>query len=405
MTERYGKLTLLLPLMFVLLGILPVSAVEFAYKSALDDQYRILSKVDERVYINGTYSHHANILNKISARVVEVQDDKAKIEATFLTSESREGNVTVYELNQEYESTFWRSRLGRYEIAPIYYMPVVRDVPTFPGRDLKPGDSWQADGEEVHDLRQGYGIPDPFLFPMTVNYRYLGEGTYEGKNADLISIQYSIAQRADSYYDRYPLYPRRITGYSDQIMYWDRREGQPMAYEENFSIVFDLSNGDSYEFTGTATAKLVRSRSMDKETVKDELERRIAENGIPDAGVRVGDDGVIISLENIQFKADSAVPLSGEMDKLKRVVSLLKLYPDRDILVTGHTALAGTAEGRMALSLERARTVATFLKDELNIDDDRLMIEGKGAGEPVAPNDTEEGKRKNRRVEITILEN
>lgn len=326
MTERYGKLTLCLLLMLMLSGILPVSAVEFAYKSALDDQYRILSKVDERVYINGTYSHHANILNKISAKVVEVQDDKAKIEATFLTSESREGNVTVYELNQEYESTFWRSRLGRYEIAPIYYMPVVRDVPTFPDRDLKPGDSWQADGEEVHDLRQGYGIPDPFLFPMTVNYRYLGEGTYEGKNADLISIQYSIAQRADSYYDRYPLYPRRITGYSDQIMYWDRQEGQPMAYEENFSIVFDLSNGDSYEFTGTATARQVRSRSMDKETVKDELERRIAENGIPDAGVRVGDDGVIISLENIQFKADSAVPLPGEMDKLKRVV-LAKALP------------------------------------------------------------------------------
>jgi outer membrane protein OmpA-like peptidoglycan-associated protein len=59
----------------------------------------------------------------------------------------------------------------------------------------------------------------------------------------------------------------------------------------------------------------------------------------------------------------------------------------------------------MQLSLDRARTVAAYLKDELAIDDDRLMVEGRGADEPIAPNETAEGMRKNRRVEITILEN
>ncbi len=381
------------------------AAVEFEYKYAPGDKYRILSRVDERVYINGEYHHRADILNKISATVVDTRDDWAKIEATFLLSESRDGAVTVYELSQEYKTSFWRSSLGEYEIAPIYYMPVVRGVPTFPGRDLSVGDSWKGVGEEVHDLRQGYGISEPFQFPISVHYRYLGEGTYEGENADIISIQYTISHRTGSWYDRYPLYPQRISGYSDQTLYWNRSEGRPIAYEEDFSIVFDLSSGDSYEFTGVAAARVLEATSMDKESVKDDLQRRIDEGQIADTGVRVGDDGVILSLENIQFLPDSSVPLEGELEKLNRIVSLLKLYPDRDILVSGHTALAGTREGRIQLSLDRARTVAAYLKDELEIEDDRLMVEGKGAEEPIAPNDTREGMRKNRRVEITILEN
>jgi outer membrane protein OmpA-like peptidoglycan-associated protein len=392
-------------LMLMLIPAEESAAVEFTYKNALGDKYRILSRVNERVYINGEYSHRADILNKISASVVDTRDGQAKIEATFLTSESRDGAVTVYELSQEYKTVFWRSSLGEYEIAPVYYMPVVRGVPTFPGRDLSVGESWKGTGEEVHDLRQGFGISDPFQFPISVNYRYLGEGTYEGENADIISIQYTISHRSGSWYERYPLYPQRLSGYSDQTLYWNRGEGRPIAYEENFSIVFDLSSGDSYEFTGAASARVLEATSMDKESVKDDLQRRIDEGQIADTGVRVGDDGVILSLENIQFLPDSAVPLEGELEKLNRVVSLLKLYPDRDILVSGHTALAGTREGRMQLSLDRARTVAAYLKDELAIDDDRLMVEGRGADEPIAPNETAEGMRKNRRVEITILEN
>lgn len=382
-----------------------LSAVEFRYKGRPGDQYRILSRVDERVYINGEYSHRADILNKISAKVVDSRPGGVKISARFQTSEKREGAVTVYELNQEYDSLFWRSELGEYDIAPVYFMPVVRDVPIFPEASLEIGDSWQAEGEEVHDLRKGYGIPEPFRFPMRVSYRYLGEGQYKGAAADLISIQYTVSHRPENWYARYQLYPRRINGYSDQLLYWNREEGRPYAYEETFSILFNLSNGDSYEFTGTARAELVESRSMNKEVVKDKLEKQIAEEEIDDTHVRVGEDGVVISLENVQFLPDSAETLEGEMEKLRRLANLLKLHSDRDILVTGHTALAGSREGRLNLSLERARTVAAFLQEQLGIDDSRLMIQGKGAEEPIAPNDTTSGMRKNRRVEITILEN
>ncbi len=388
---------------FLLSGV--VGATEFRYDHSPGDRYRILSEVDEKVFINGAYSHRANILNKISAHVTEVKEGWAQIEATFITSENREGAVSIYELSQEYDSVFRRSTRGEYDIASIYYMPVVRQVPFFPQGDVKQGESWIAEGHEVHDLRKGYGIPEPFRFPIRVNYRYLGEGLYKGQPADLIEMNYTISYRPGSYYERFPLYPKRISGFSSQLLYWNSRKGQPFAYEENFSILFDLSNGDSYEFVGVAKAELTESSSMDKESVKDDLEKQIADDKIPDTQVRVGEKGVIISMEDIRFQADSVDLLDGEMDKVLKIAEILKRYPERDILVSGHTALAGTAEGRQTLSLERAKKVASLLKEILGIEDKRLMVEGKGATEPIAPNNTVEGMRKNRRVEITILEN
>jgi outer membrane protein OmpA-like peptidoglycan-associated protein len=113
----------------------------------------------------------------------------------------------------------------------------------------------------------------------------------------------------------------------------------------------------------------------------------------------------VISLENIQFDPDSAVLRPEERPKLDRIAEILSRYPDRDILVGGHTALAGTAEGRMQLSIERAASVAEYLLGKNVRSPDRVVIRGYGAERPVADNRTVEGMEKNRRVEIVILEN
>jgi len=82
---------------------------------------------------------------------------------------------------------------------------------------------------------------------------------------------------------------------------------------------------------------------------------------------------------------------------------MLKKVKDRSFMVIGHTALAGTEEARMKLSLERAMSITGSLIDN-GINAKKLFYAGKGATEPVAPNDTEENMKKNRRVEIIILE-
>ena len=80
-------------------------------------------------------------------------------------------------------------------------------------------------------------------------------------------------------------------------------------------------------------------------------------------------------------------------------------YPERDILITGYTALAGTEEGRQRLSEERAAAVGQYLLDLGARSRDHMVYRGMGAKDPIADNSTPEGMRKNRRVEITIMEN
>ena len=91
--------------------------------------------------------------------------------------------------------------------------------------------------------------------------------------------------------------------------------------------------------------------------------------------------------------------------KLDGIVEILGRYPDRDILITGHTALAGTESGRLQLSVERAGAVANYFLELGVRNPDQILQRGVGAQEPVADNSTESGRRKNRRVEITIMEN
>ena len=121
--------------------------------------------------------------------------------------------------------------------------------------------------------------------------------------------------------------------------------------------------------------------------------------------VTVSEEGITVSLQNVQFLPDSAILRDSEREKLDFIAEILGRYPARDILVTGHTALAGTAEGRQWLSEERARVVGEYLLSTGMRRADQIVTRGVGAREPLADNTTEAGMRKNRRVEITILEN
>ncbi len=395
---------------FIGLSLLVISvslyAEVFSYKYILGEKYKIVSIVDESIYLDGAFHHKARILNKISVEIINTyKDGSAEISANYATSEERTGNVQVYTLSQEYFSDFVRAKSGKLSIDPSYFMPVVRNVPLFDTKDYEPGDTWEADGYEVHDLRTGYGIKEAFNFPVKVKYKYLGKGEKDGKEYDLISIFYTISQRTSDYYSKYPIYPVKVTGYSDQTLYWDNEIGRPYAYEEEFSIQFDLSTGSIYEFTGTAGARVTESEFMDKNVIVRDIQEKLDRERLENAVVNIDDKGVTITLGSINFGADSSELSNDEKKKLDVIADILKNYPDRDVEITGHTALAGTADGRLLLSKQRASMVAGYFISQGAKERDQLLVVGKGATEPIADNSTPEGMAQNRRVEITIVEN
>jgi outer membrane protein OmpA-like peptidoglycan-associated protein len=382
-------------------------AEDFFYRHQKGDRYRILSTVHEDVYVNNRLSHQAEIRNRIAVEVTEETEGRGHHKAVFQTSERALSSVNAadksFQWAREYESEFERDRLGRMSIDKKYYMPVVRDVPVFPGKDIKVGETWTYEGHEMHDFRDSFGIEEPYHIPFTANYKYLGEREWKGKSYPAFSVNYQVLLQPRAV--RGKIWPRRIQGESEQIVYWDSGQGQPVAYNETFSYTFELSNGSKIEYRGSAEAEIIESERMDKEKITEEIADEIDRLGITDVSVRAVDEGITITLDFIQFQADTAIMLPGEREKLDQIVDILKRYPDRDILVGGHTALAGNAAGRQKLSAERAAVIADYVISKEARTPDRVVVRGFGAEKPVADNKTEEGRHKNRRVEITILEN
>ena len=95
--------------------------------------------------------------------------------------------------------------------------------------------------------------------------------------------------------------------------------------------------------------------------------------------------------------------MDSEKKKIDKIAKIIESYTN-DLLISGHTALAGTAESCQILSEERADSVANYLIKKGVRDKYHIFTQGFGAKVPIASNATEEGKSKNRRVEITILD-
>lgn len=111
---------------------------------------------------------------------------------------------------------------------------------------------------------------------------------------------------------------------------------------------------------------------------------------------------VIAELAGIGFELDSAKIDIASAPILEKAYVLLRDHADITIEIAGHTSSDGNPTRNMWLSLERAKAVKTYLVGR-GIDESRIQTIGHGSEEPVADNDTEEGRAKNRRIELRIL--
>ena len=108
------------------------------------------------------------------------------------------------------------------------------------------------------------------------------------------------------------------------------------------------------------------------------------------------------SILDIQFEVDQDEIQRQEMEKLGVLGTFMNKYPDTTAVIEGHTDDVGTAEQNMKLSERRAQSVVSYLEDSLHIAPLRLTAVGYGDTRPLADNRTEEGKRRNRRIDAVI---
>jgi outer membrane protein OmpA-like peptidoglycan-associated protein len=377
-----------------------LQAQQFVFTPQDGASYRLLSVVIEDVFVNGELSHQAEIASRIVLNEEKLSDERAKIYGTYQTSERSKGSTGLYEWGRTYASEYERDLQGRIGIEDQYLMPVVRNVPIFPEQEIEPGDSWRAWGDEVHDMRDAFGVV--LRFPVLVSYSYAGTTEYKDKEVYVFDIAYDI--EADFNFQSALLVPIAIAGRSEQRLYWNLEKSRPIYAEDAFIFILTLSNGTEVIYQGLAETKVLEMNVLDKNEVLNEINESIKDEGIEDAEARIDEEGITISLENIQFLPESAELLESEIEKINKIAQILSKYSDRDILVSGHTALAGTAAGRERLSRDRAAAVGEKILSFGTHPSEQIIIEGFGARRPIASNATEEGRRKNRRVEITILD-
>jgi outer membrane protein OmpA-like peptidoglycan-associated protein len=126
---------------------------------------------------------------------------------------------------------------------------------------------------------------------------------------------------------------------------------------------------------------------------------------LPGATVqRVGEGIAVTFPEGLLFAFDSDQLTPMASDNLRKFAASLQKYPNTRTLIVGHTDSQGSDAYNMGLSERRAASAANFITAE-GVDRARTSTAGRGETEPIATNETEDGRRQNRRVEIAIYAN
>jgi OmpA-OmpF porin, OOP family len=119
---------------------------------------------------------------------------------------------------------------------------------------------------------------------------------------------------------------------------------------------------------------------------------------------RVSREGnrMVMRLVGLTFQSGQDVVRPAYRPLLEKVRQAAEVFPRSQITVEGHTDSYGGDENNLALSRRRAEAVSAFLTSELNVPAFRLSSVGYGETQPIANNDTEQGRERNRRIDIII---
>ncbi|TVP57459.1 MAG: OmpA family protein, partial [Halomonadaceae bacterium] len=151
------------------------------------------------------------------------------------------------------------------------------------------------------------------------------------------------------------------------------------------------ADADSARSSQSAAAAMSASSAAELQRQIDELEAKAT------------DRGLVLTLGDVLFATGSAELQTGANRNLEKLVDFLNEYPERGVLIEGHTDNVGSAQFNQTLSLQRAESVRRYLTDK-GIQSRRLEVSGVGLDRPVANNSSSMGRQQNRRVEV-IIEN
>lgn len=129
----------------------------------------------------------------------------------------------------------------------------------------------------------------------------------------------------------------------------------------------------------------------------EELQRQIDE-----LNAKATERGLVVTLGDLLFSTGKSELKSSASIHLSKLAGFLNKYPDRNVVIEGHTDSVGSDSSNFSLSQQRAESVKGYLLGQ-GISSARIETSGKGEDIPVASNDSASGRQQNRRVEVIIV--
>jgi outer membrane protein OmpA-like peptidoglycan-associated protein len=148
------------------------------------------------------------------------------------------------------------------------------------------------------------------------------------------------------------------------------------------------------------------SAKMDAANAKDDANNARADNEelrrqMAELNAKETERGLVVTLGDMLFETGKSNLKGNAVNDLAKLSNFLKAYPDRSLLIEGHTDSVGSEDNNMSLSQRRADSVRVFLVQQ-GVNSNRLSSYGKGESSPISDNESVAGRSLNRRVEVII---
>ncbi len=178
--------------------------------------------------------------------------------------------------------------------------------------------------------------------------------------------------------------------------------GEIFSKPETGEYELHLPAGHLYGVRAEAKDHISSSQNIDLRDVKDAGVVKFQDITLEPIEIAPIDTGVTITLNNIFFDFDRSTLRPESFPELNRLTTMMADRPSLEVEVSGHADATGTAEYNMGLSRRRAQSVVNYLVKQ-GTQEERIKVSYFGESKPVAANATLEGRRKNRRVEFSII--
>lgn len=379
---------------------LNASAYMLSWNLEKDDRIEMVKTAGVKYYVNAKLSRIYDERNIIDITCTDKSDKLNRVHGVFSVHEKEYGSNTFKMINQSMVD-FLIEPSGKFIVKKGDFMPNLRHIPSFPDKDVKVNDTWSADGEMVLD-----NFSRPFKLTFPVDYTLVK--IIKDNEKDIAVINYYYTINVDTSGTGYPVdFPIRISGENKGVIHWDLVNNKPRDIQDAYQIAFIFATGSqtlaSAEFhmnIKTENSLYKNFTPKEKETAKDELQKELPEGVDADVDKR----GIVLRMNDLLFdfnKHDLRDDTRSKLDQIAEAIK--KKYPDREIIVEGHTDSKGEKAYNQSLSEKRAMRVSEYLKSKSG--HDKFSYKGYGQSNPLGDNSTDEGRAKNRRVEIIIKTN